>query len=69
MKFQIPNTLHSKVNRRTHKHKPKAICLSNFFLVGGIKSPSIGADEALGPFLFQNNKYTVHTSFSLQMTL
>ena len=32
-------------------------------------SPSIGADEALGPFFFfQNNKYTVHTSFSLQMT-
>ena len=25
------------------------------------------ADEALGP-LFQNNQYTVHTSFSLQMT-
>ena len=32
-------------------------------------SPSIGADEALGPFFFlQNNQYTVHTSFSLQMT-
>ena len=33
-------------------------------------SPSIaiGADEALGPFCFQNNQYTVHTSFSLQMT-
>ena len=26
-------------------------------------SPSIGADEALGPFFFQNNQYTVHTSF------
>ena len=32
-------------------------------------SPSIGADEALGPFFFfQNNQYSVHTSFSLQMT-
>ena len=35
-------------------------------------SPSIGAGEALGPlllfFFFQNNQYTVHTSFSLQMT-
>ena len=31
-------------------------------------SPSIGADEALGPFFFQNNQFTVHTSFSLQMT-
>ena len=31
-------------------------------------SPSIGADKALGPFFFQNNQYTVHTSFSLQMT-
>ena len=31
-------------------------------------SPSIGADEALGPFFSQNNQYTVHTSFSLQMT-
>ena len=31
-------------------------------------SSSIGADEALGPFFFfQNNQYTVHTSFSLQM--
>ena len=47
MKFQIPNMLHSKVNRRTHTHthtlthtqtdKPKAICPSNFFKVGGIK--------------------------------
>ena len=31
-------------------------------------SPSIGADEALGAFFFQNNQYTVHISFSLQMT-
>ena len=31
-------------------------------------SPSIGADEALGPFFFQINQYTVHTSFSLQIT-
>ena len=47
MKFQIPNIHHSKVNRRTHAHtdrqtdrqtdKPKAICPSNFFKVGGIK--------------------------------
>ena len=31
-------------------------------------SPSIGAGEALGPLFFQNNQYTVHTSFYLQMT-
>ena len=31
-------------------------------------SPSIGAGEALGPLFFQNNQYTVHTKFSLQMT-
>ena len=31
-------------------------------------SPSIGAGEALGQLFFQNNQYTVHTSFSLQMT-
>ena len=31
-------------------------------------SPSIGAGEALGLLFFQNNQYTVHTSFSLQMT-
>ena len=31
-------------------------------------SPSIGAGEALGPLFFQNYQYTVHTSFSLQMT-
>ena len=44
MKFQIPNIHHSKVNRRTHAHthrqtdKPKAICPSNFFKVGGINT-------------------------------
>ena len=39
MKFQITNMHHSEVNRRTHRHtdKPKAICPSNFFEVGGIK--------------------------------
>ena len=26
-------------------------------------SPSIEAGEALGPLFFQNNQYTVHTSF------
>ena len=47
MKFQNPTILRSKVNGRTHTHtdrqtdrhtdKPKAICPSNFFKVGGIK--------------------------------
>ena len=42
MKFQIPNMHHSEVNGRTntqtdrHTDKPKAICPSNFFKVGGI---------------------------------
>ena len=43
MKFQIPSMHHSEVNRRTDRQtdrqtdKPKAICPSNFFKVGGIK--------------------------------
>ena len=38
MKFQNPSIHGSKVNRRTDRQtdKPKAICLSNFFKVGGI---------------------------------
>ena len=31
-------------------------------------SPSKGAGEALGPIFSQNNQYSLHTSFSLQMT-
>ena len=40
MKFQNPSIHRSKVNRRTDRQtdKPKAICPSNFFKVGGIKS-------------------------------
>ena len=44
MKFQIPNMHRSEVNGRTHTQtdrqtdKPKAICPSNFFKVGGIIS-------------------------------
>ena len=44
MKFQNPSIHHSKVNRRTHRQtdrqtdKLKAICPSNFFKVGGIKT-------------------------------
>ena len=47
MKFQNPTIHRSKVNGRTHTQtdrqtdrqtdKPKAICPSNFFKVGGIK--------------------------------
>ena len=43
MKIQNPSIHHSKVNGRTHTQtdrqtdKPKAICPSNFFKVGGIK--------------------------------
>ena len=48
MKFQNPSIHHSKVNthtdrqtdRQTQSDKPKAICPSNFFKVGGIKTPS-----------------------------
>ena len=40
MKFQIPNIHHSKTRRYTRTHrqtdKPKPICPSNFFKVGGI---------------------------------
>ena len=44
MKFQNPTIHRSKVNGRTHTQtdrqtdKPKAICPSNFFKVGGIKN-------------------------------
>ena len=44
MKFQNPSIHHSKVNTQTDRQtdtqtdKPKAICPSNFFKVGGIKS-------------------------------
>ena len=43
MKFQIPSMHHSEVNRRTDRQtdKPKAICPSNFFKVGGIKNIQI----------------------------
>ena len=43
MKFQNPSIYRSKVNRRTQRltdsqtDKPKAICPSNFFKVGGEK--------------------------------
>ena len=39
MKFQNPTIHHSKVNTHTDTQtdKPKAICPSNFFKVGGIK--------------------------------
>ena len=39
MKFQNPSIHHSKVNTHTDTQtdKPKAICPSNFFKVGGIK--------------------------------
>ena len=52
MKFQNPTFHRSKVNgrthrqtdRQTHRHtdKPKAICPSNFFKVGGIIKESNG---------------------------
>ena len=44
MKFQNPSIHRSKVSGRTHTHtdrhtdKPKAICPSNYFKVGGIKT-------------------------------
>ena len=44
MKFQNPSIHHSKVNTHTDRQtdtqtdKPKAICPSNFFKVGGIKN-------------------------------
>ena len=42
MKFQNRSIHGSKVNRRTDRQtdKPKAICPSNFFKVGGIKTPA-----------------------------
>ena len=64
MKFQIPNMHHSEVNGRTHTHtqtdrqtdrhtdKPKAICPSNFFKVGGIITENI-VDEIELKFLLK----------------
>ena len=56
MKFQIPNIHHSEVNGRTHTHrqtdrhtdKPKAICPSNFFKVGGIKRTTTEVSTRFG---------------------
>ena len=57
----------SKVNQRTYG--PVNAHLRSAVYTNVIEnSPSIGADEAIEPFYFQNNQYTVHTSFSLQMT-
>ena len=49
MKFQNPTIHRSKVNGRTHTQtdKPKAICPSNFFKVGGIKK-----EDILSPHLY-----------------
>ena len=57
MKFQIPNMHHSEVNGRTHtqtdrqtdRHtdKPKAICPSNFFKVGGIMTLTLNTHTPL----------------------
>ena len=65
MKFQIPNIHHSKVNRRTHAHthrqtdrqtdKPKAICPSNFFKVGGINYTCCLQDEHIVIKMFHSN--------------
>ena len=50
MKFQNHSIHGSKVNRRTDRQtdKPKAICPSNFFKVGGIKKVQVGSDQELG---------------------
>ena len=46
MKFQIPKKVNTHTHTRTHRQtdrqtdKPKAICPSNFFKVGGIKRKS-----------------------------
>ena len=47
MKFQIPSMHHSEVNRRTDRQtdKPKAICPSNFFKVGGIKNRKMSFND------------------------
>ena len=53
IKFQIPSMHHSEVtdvcthtptHPPTHTDKPKAICPSNFFKVGGIKTQSQGVN-------------------------
>ena len=65
--------IHQKLNL-SHLYNKRTIGPVNAHLRSAVymnvieNSPSIGADEALGPFVFQNNQYTVHTSFSLQMT-
>ena len=52
MKFQNPSIHHSKVNTQTDTQtdKPKAICPSNFFKVGGIKIQSYAGREDMKKF-------------------
>ena len=67
MKFQIPNMLHSKVNRRTHTHTqtptdrqtsrkqyalPTFSKLGNFFKIGGIKTTEFYCENY---FVDENN--------------
>ena len=67
--FLRPSVATLRLNQRTNgpvnAHLRSAVYPN---VIENSPSIAIGADEALGPFCFQNNQYTVHTSFSLQMT-
>ena len=61
MKFQDTSIYHLKVKKkvvRTHGHtdKPKAICPTNFFKVGGIKT---GVCRGIPNFLIFDPKHTL----------
>ena len=55
MKFQNPSIHHSKVN--THTDKPKAICPSNFFKVGGKKGHNLAIQKIRVNYFFMRNVY------------
>ena len=71
MKFQNRSIHGSKVNRRTHRHtyrqtdrqtdKPKAICPSSFFKVGGINNKNF----LLKIFIFYNSKKSLYIALSI----
>ena len=58
-----PNAQYQRTNGPVNAHLRSAVYTNVIE-----NMPSIGAGEALGPLFFQNNQYTVHTNFSLQMT-
>ena len=57
---QSVHTFNQRTNGPVNAHLRSAVYTN---VIENSPSIAIGADEALGPFCFQNNQYTVDTSF------